>query len=105
MFDTVAQIRTELTVFAEGFNWSSLDGRGSVRMLGEFATIKRLVDGLIAQAARRSDETNAHAATSDRSGIALAARLAGVESGQMKSAVETARKLDSLPATAAEKLR
>ena len=101
MFAVVTQIRRELVAFAADANWTALDSRGSVRMLGELATIKRLVDRLIAQAAQRADETNAHAATSDRSGIALAARLAGVETGQMKTAVETVRKLEALPATAA----
>ena len=101
MFAVVTQIRRELVAFATDFEWTTLDSRGSLRMLGELATIKRLVDGLIAQAAQRADETNAHAATSDRSGIALAARLAGVETGQMKTAVETVRKLEALPATAA----
>ena len=101
MFETVVRVRNDLALFAETFEWATLDTRASVRMMGEFATIKRLVDGLIAQAARRAHETDAHAATADRSGIALAARLAGVEAGQMKSAVETAQKLDGLAVTAA----
>ena len=101
MFDTVAVIREDLASFAHEFDWATLDARGATRMLAEIATIKRLADGLIAQAARRLNQTNAHAATSDRNGIALAARLAGIETSQMKTAVETVQLLDALPATAA----
>ena len=101
MFATVTQIRSDLAGFATSIEWSALDGRNVTLMLAELATMKRLVDGLIAQAARRANDTNAHASTADRSGVALAARLAGVEPAVMANAVKTAQQLDALPATAA----
>ncbi len=100
MFTVIEQLRTSLGLLARDFEPTAFDASGAVRIMTEFATMQRLLDGLIARCAKRVDDTNAHARTADVSGAALAARLVGVEASRMQHAVATATALESLPATA-----
>jgi Domain of unknown function (DUF222) len=59
---------------------------------GGFA-IQRVVDGLLGKAAKRVADTSVD------NGCAAVGRMLGVGTGEVRSAVETARKLEELPAT------
>jgi hypothetical protein len=58
-----------------------------------------LVDGLLAKAAKRVDETNAHGGVGARNAAALVARTLGVGAGEVRSAIQTASRLERLPVT------
>jgi hypothetical protein len=57
--------------------------------------IRRVVDGMIGKTAKRVAETTAN------NGCGTAARLLGVGTSEVRGAVETAKKLEALPATEA----
>ncbi len=64
-------------------------------MVDELGSIRRVVDGMVAKAARRVAET------SERDGAAQIARLLGVGTGAVRGAIETAKNLEKLPETEA----
>ena len=77
-----------------------VSGHDAIDLLDRARVVqRRLIDGLIAKATKRIDDTAAHTYGTDRSAAELCARVVGVGSGEAKRAIETAKKLQSLPAT------
>ena len=83
------------------FDARRCSGQQAIDLLTELGVWRRLIDGLIADTAKRVDDTAAHTYGSDRSAAELCSRLVGVGSGEAKRSIETAARLESLPATAA----
>jgi hypothetical protein len=95
MFASLDAARISLNSVALEFDASALSPEVAVRVVDELGAIRRVVDGMLGQAARQV------AATSTDNGCATVARLLGVGTGEVRSAVDTAKKLEDLPATAA----
>jgi hypothetical protein len=99
--DDLRSARTLLESAAAGFDPSSCSGTEAIAIVTEIGAIRRLADGLLGRAAKRIEDTAAYTYGSDRSASELCERLVGVASGEAKRAIETAGRLESLPATAA----
>jgi hypothetical protein len=95
MFASVVAARVALDEIAMGFDAASLSAAEALRVVDELGAIRRVVDGMLAKAARRVDETHSGSQRAD----AAVARLLGVGVGEARRAIETATKLEQLPAT------
>jgi hypothetical protein len=93
MFDSLVGARRSLDEIASAFDASALSPQAALRVVDELGSIVRVVDGMVAKAAKRVAET------SERDGAAQVARLLGVGAGEVRGAIETAKKLEKLPAT------
>jgi hypothetical protein len=97
MFSELTSVCTTLTELARDFEPATLTGPQAVRMVTELGTIRRLTDGLMAKAARRVEETAAHARGNDRDAAALAAKAMGTSPTEARSMIGTAGDLELLP--------
>ena len=70
-------------------------------MVTELGAIRRLTDGMLGVAAKRVEETSAHAASGDRDAAHLYARAVGSDASEARRAITTAKRLERLPETAA----
>src|SRR2546423_13145253 len=62
MFDSLTTTRAALERLASAFEPGTLTGEQAVRVVAELGAIRRLTDGMLGRAAKRVDETSAHAA-------------------------------------------
>jgi hypothetical protein len=69
----------------------------AVRAVDELGAIRRLVDAMLAKAAKRVADTGAHAGRGERSAAVLVARSLGVGVGVARAAIDTAARLEHLP--------
>ncbi|MDQ1477790.1 MAG: hypothetical protein QOE62_3019, partial [Actinomycetota bacterium] len=99
MFASLTSARSALEAIALGFDASSFAGNEALRVVDELGAIRRVVDGMLAKTAKRVADTSAHAAKGDRNAAAAVARSLGVGAGEVRAAMETAAKLEKLPAT------
>jgi hypothetical protein len=90
--------RIALEAAARGFDPRACSGQDAIDLLTELGVQRRLIDGLIAKATKRVDDTAAHTYGTDRSAAEMCSRLVGVSSGEAKRAIDTAGKLEALPA-------
>jgi Domain of unknown function (DUF222) len=95
MFASLVSVRNTLDLVARDFDADSLSPVESLRVVDELASIRRLVDGMLAKTAKQLAETN----TSSSNGAAEVARRLGVRPGEVRAAIETATRLEDLPAT------
>jgi hypothetical protein len=95
MFASLMSARSMLDEIALAFDASSLSAAEAVRVVDELGSIRRVVDGMVAKAARRVAETH----SGSQSAAASVARSLGVGVGEVRGAIETATKLEGLPAT------
>ncbi len=93
MFASLDTARTTLNSIAREFDAAALSPEAAVRVVDQLAAIRRVVDGMLGKVARRVADT-----TPDN-GCASVARILGVGTGEARTAVETATKLEQLPAT------
>jgi hypothetical protein len=93
MFDTLVSARRTLDEISVAFDASALSPQAATRVVDELAWIRNLVDAMIAKTAKRVAET------SETDGAARVARSLGIGAGEVRGAIETARKLEQLPAT------
>jgi hypothetical protein len=101
MFDTLTTTRAALERLASGFEPGTLTGEQAVRVVAELGVIRRLIDGMLGRAAKRVDETSAHAASGARDAAHLYARAVGSDTTEARRAITTAKRLERLPETAA----
>jgi Domain of unknown function (DUF222) len=95
MFTSFASARDALEGVARDFDTSALTGDEARRAVDELGMIRRLTDGILAKAAKRvSDRT----ARSEPNGAVSVARSLGVTPGEVRAAIETAARLEHLPA-------
>jgi hypothetical protein len=97
MFVQVDRSITEMQGAVNGLDVASLTGMEAARLVQRLGRLKRLTDGLLAHAALRIDETNAHHGHGERSAAEFCARRGGAEQSEMRAAINTARALPSLP--------
>ncbi len=101
MFAALTTARSELDAISLEFDASLLAGNEALRVVDELGAIRRVVDGMLAKTAKRVADTNAHAAQGDRNAATAVARSLGVGAGEVRGAMDTAAKLEQLPATEA----
>src|SRR5258706_5850542 len=99
MFASLASCRNLLDDVARTFDASSLSAEAALCAVDELGAIRRVVDGMLAKAAKRVDETNAHGGIGAHNAAALVARSLGVGTGEVRAAIQTASRLERLPAT------
>jgi Domain of unknown function (DUF222) len=97
--DDLRTAELALETAARGFDPSACSGQDAIDAVERIGRIRRLADGLLGKAAKRVEDTAAYTYGSDRSAAELCERLVGVASGEAKRAIDTAKKLESLPAT------
>jgi Domain of unknown function (DUF222) len=90
--------RIALEAAARSFDPSACSGQDAIDLLTELGVQRRLIDGLIAKATKRVEDTAAHTYGTDRSAAELTSRLVGMTSGEAKRAIDAAGKLEALPA-------
>ena len=100
MFDTLTTTRAALERLASGFEPATLTGEQAVRAVAELGVIRRLTDGLLGRAAKRVDDTSAHAATGARDATHFLAKAIGSDTSEARRAITTAKRLERLPETA-----
>ena len=83
---------------AAGFDASVCTGREAIDLVEVLGRQRRLIDGMIAKAAKRVEDTAAYTYDGHRNTGELCEKLVGVASGEAKRAIATAAKLESLPA-------
>src|SRR4051812_14448215 len=93
MFASLDTARSSLHTIASDFSASSLSLEAATRVVDQLGAITRVVDGMLAQAARRVAEL------SGDDGCAAVGRLLGVSGGAVRASVATAKKLDGFAAT------
>ncbi len=93
MFASLDTARITLNSVALEFDASALSPEAATRVVDQLGAIRRVVDGMLGQAAKRVAETSAD------NGCAAVGRLLGIGTGEVRSAVATAKKLEALPAT------
>jgi hypothetical protein len=99
MFASLTAARSELDAIALGFDASAFAGNEALRVIDELGAIRRVVDGMLAKTAKRVADTSAHTAKGDRNAATAVARSLGVGAGEVRSAMDTAAKLEDLPTT------
>jgi hypothetical protein len=95
MFDQVVATRRSLEDIASAFDASALTPEAARRWMQELALIRRLLDGMIGPSARRMSETSASVADA----VVQVAKTLGVGTGEVRGAIETAKRREGLPAT------
>ena len=95
MFASLDTARSTLNSVAADFDASALSAETATRVVDQLGAIRRVVDGMLGKAAKQVADMSAD------NGCAAVARLLGVGTGEVRSAVATAKKLEALPATAA----
>jgi hypothetical protein len=99
MLNSLLSAESALEVAARDFDPAACSGAETVAFLEKLGAIRRLTDGMVAKAAKRIEDTAEHTRHTDRSAAELCARVTGVSSGEAKRAIESATKLEALPAT------
>ena len=99
MFTQLQTVVDSLERLAAELEPGALTGEEAVSLVEQLGAIRRLTDGMFAKAAKRVDDTHAERNTDDRDAAALCARLVGIGVSEARRALDTARKLEALPAT------
>src|SRR6476469_1272498 len=101
MCERLGEIEVAMRAFADGFDPALLVGSEASRAVTLAATIKNIAASIEARAAARAEDCGAWARSGDKSPAHHLARITGTSVGQAVAAMETARKLESLPDTKA----
>ncbi len=91
MFASLDTARSTLNSIALEFDATGLTPEAAVRVVDQLGAIRRVVDGMLGQVAKRVAETTPN------NGCGAVARLLGVATVEVRTAVETATKLEELP--------
>jgi Domain of unknown function (DUF222) len=102
IMDDLRTAESALETAAADFDASVCTGREAIDLVEVLGRQRRLIDGMIAKAAKRVEDTAAYTYDGHRNTGELCEKLVGVASGEAKRAIETATKLESLPLTDAE---
>ena len=98
MCETVLELREAMARYAAGFDPALLTGTDASVVVSAAAAIKNMAASIEARAAARAEDCGAWARSGDRSPAHHLARVTGTTVGQAMQAMETARKLEALPA-------
>ena len=99
LLDRLAQVTDQLRNSVAGLDPERLSGPDAARLLDAFAEIERLASAGTLLAARRVESSNVWRRSGHRSAAAHLAEATGTGIGPAITALETARRLGSLPAT------
>ncbi len=95
MFASLDTTRSTLNSIALEFDAAALSPEAALRVVDQLGAIRRVVDGLLGKTAARVAETN----TGAHDAAASVGRLLGVSAGEVRRAIGTAKRLETLPAT------
>jgi Domain of unknown function (DUF222) len=98
MFAFITSARRTLETCAQQFEPASLSPADALRAVEELGAIRRVVDGMLARAAQRVEETHPPTSRGDRSAAESVARRLGVPTHEVRAAIESSSRLDRLPA-------
>ena len=101
MCDRLGQLRDAMSHYAAGFDAAVLSGEQAALAVGEAAAIEAMAATLKGLAAARSAAAGAWKAAGERSAASDLARTTGTSLRQAGEVLDTARRLDALPAVAA----
>jgi len=99
MFEHLTMMRTAAETVAREFDPDLITGREAVRVVEEAGVVLRLVQGVLARAARRVAQTDAHVGAGDKDAAQCVARVVGVTVGEARRTIGHAELLAGLPAT------
>jgi hypothetical protein len=99
MLQVVRSVRERLEKLARDFDPDLLTAEQAVWLVEQLGAIRRLIDGMLAKAAKRVEDTQAHKSSGDRDAAVLCARAVGIGVREARRAIETAEKLEKLSAT------
>jgi hypothetical protein len=99
MFGSLATVHRELETLARDFDAAVLDRAAAARAVDELGLIRRLVDAMVAKAAKRVEDTAAHLRGNDRDAVQFVARSVGIDPSEARRMIATAEKLEALPLT------
>ncbi|MGH8984134.1 MAG: DUF222 domain-containing protein, partial [Acidimicrobiia bacterium] len=97
----LSDVRSAMSEYATRFNPALVSAADAARVVDEAAAIEKMAATVKSLAAARVAETEIWKQSGDRSAAHQLARATGTSVGQAKEALETGRKLQDLPATAA----
>src|SRR4051812_4003360 len=98
MFDVLASACKKV---ARDFDASTLSASDAASAIEELGAIRRAVDAVIGQVAKRAQETDAHLRRGKRNAAALVADALGTTTGEANTAIRTATELEDLPVLSA----
>jgi hypothetical protein len=101
MFPSVVELRTSLHEVVAGLEPATLRADDALALLADFDHIEKMAAAAKLLVSRRIAETDAWKSKGDRSAAHFLARSTGTSIGQAVTTLETARRLDRLPATEA----
>jgi hypothetical protein len=96
----LSELRSAMSRFAERFDPALVPVRDAEVMLDDAAALEKMAATIKSMLAARVADTEVWKAGGDRSAAHALARKTGTSVGQAKDALETARRLEDLPATA-----
>ena len=99
MFDTLHSVRSALETTASNLVIARLDGPDALRLAGELGAIRRLTDGLIANAAARCDATYAHRPSGAKDAATAVGRAVGVTRAEAQRSIDLVAALRKRPLT------
>jgi hypothetical protein len=99
MFSVIRWVRERLENAARDFDPGSLTGEQAVWLVEQLGALRRLIDGMLAKAAKRVDDVHAYKDRGDRDSAAFCARAIGIGVREARRLTDTAEKLETLPAT------
>ena len=101
MCNRLGELRDAMAAYAASFDAMSLPAEHAGRVVAEAAALERLAATVKGLAAARAADTGAWKATGERSAAHHLARVCGTSVGQAVKEIDTARRLEQLPAVAA----
>ena len=97
----ISELRESLSGYADGFDASRLSAAQAEKVVEEASRIEKIAANLKGRAAARLAETGSWRAEGERSAAHQLARRTGTTVVEAASVIDTARRLESLPQTAA----
>jgi hypothetical protein len=101
MLSWIVSERQRIVDLASRFEVEALPADDVVRAVEQLGAIRGVVEDMLGRAAKRVEDLHAHRATGERDAAALCSRLTGSGVRDVRQAIDTATKLERLPATAA----
>ena len=95
---TLDELEVGVRVYAQDFDPSTLDGPAALHAMRQWSKIEKLAAAAKARAAKRVEDTNAFRRDGHRSAAHQLASETGTSVREAERAVDTARKLEQLPA-------
>jgi hypothetical protein len=99
MCTSLRSLRRSVEAAGRDYDARELSGDGAVRAMEDLGAIRHVIDGMLARTAKQVADTDVHLRRGERSAPAFVARSLGMSVGEVRSAIDTAEKLDALPAT------